>query len=347
MLGKRAGMYAINLGFVLALILPGVQLQAQTAIADINIYKGEPLAQTGITLSPWGSGEIAEVTDITYTGGKALKMVTHGRYQGARLLFTKPVDIKTAMEDPAAYLQLILKLPEKQSATGRASGGYGGSGSNSGYGGSGRPSGYPSSGSSSSGYPSFSSSGQYGTTTEKPTLIKAKPLANLRFVFLSADGKRTEFTIATRNAVRENDNWSTLAIPISALPVLKSTDGQLKELQIFGDSTATLYLGEIRVISDATPIHVEDQNDLTIAVNDSVNLTAAASAGPTLLKYDWNFGGLKDSPNADGLLPSDAEGRSVKHTFRKSGDFTITLTVSDVYKLKKSVSVKIPVHVTL
>ena len=144
------------------------------------------------------------------------------------------------------------------------------------------------------------------------------------------------------------DVWSTMAIPVVALAGLKQTSGEVKEVDIFGDSPATIYLGELRVIRDETPIRVDDLPDQTIAVNVTVSFTASADAGVTPLKYEWDF------DSTDGVNV-DAEGRVVKHKYRKSPKdnknntvpITVTLTVSDPYGLKKPVTRTAKVYVTL
>jgi hypothetical protein len=109
-----------------------------------------------------------------------------------------------------------------------------------------------------------------------------------------------------------------------------------------------IYLGEARVIKDETPIRVDLLPEQTVALGDNVTFIGSAEGGAAPLKFQWDFDAV------DGV-DVDAEGRVVKHKFRKkrtdpagnSIPYTITLTVSDVYGLKKPVKTTTLVNVTL
>lgn len=191
--------------------------------------------------------------------------------------------------------------------------------------------------------------GGYGSGNTPVKMLRPKPLANLRVVLITDDAKQIETSLPTNGAHPETDDWASVAVPVAAIPGLKNTDGAIKEIRIFGDSPSVVYLGDLRVIRDETPIHVEDLTDQTVARNDIVTFVGSADAGPVPLIYQWTF-----IPTAEGAkanitpnLPVDAEGRTVKHQFRKSGDYTVALTVRDRYGLKKPVTVTCSIHVTL
>jgi len=298
-----------------------------------RIYRGEAAQQAGIKLMAWGSGEARETDEAVFIGGHSIKITTHGRYQGARIVLQNPVDLKSAMSDPSAYLQFVVKLPDK-STTGRMGADYGMMAG-------GPPAGVMRQfgrGAMGGMFGGRGGAGEGGATRT----LKPKPLANLRVVLATTDDRRVEALLPLESATKARDEWSTVAIPLSALPGLKSTSGQVKEVLLFGDSPAILYLGEARVVRDETPIRVDELAERTVAVNDTVTFTASATGGISPLKYEWDFDA------ADGV-EVDAEGRSVKHIFRKSreGDYVVTLTVRDVYGLKKPVVRKTKVRVTL
>ncbi len=166
-------------------------------------------------------------------------------------------------------------------------------------------------------------------------------------VLVMDDGKMTECTMSLENAGSSHDNWEELAIPLKAIPGLSTMSDHIKEIQIFGDTSATFYIGEIRIIHDDTPITIDLQSDQTIAVNDIVTFRGSAEAGPTLLRYEWNFGTNPGPVEKNGEFMVDAEGKTVQKQFTKSGDYVVTLKVSDVYGIKPPAYEKINIHVTL
>jgi hypothetical protein len=91
-----------------------------------------------------------------------------------------------------------------------------------------------------------------------------------------------------------------------------------------------LYVGELRVVNDTTPITGEPNlRTLNLALGDEVAFSASGYGGSTILKYSWDF------DDKDGIQ-EDAVGQSVRHKFRKPGPYTVTLTISDAYGLKKA-----------
>jgi hypothetical protein len=120
----------------------------------------------------------------------------------------------------------------------------------------------------------------------------------------------------------------------------------VKEIAFAGDSSATFYVGDLRVINDTTPITGEGKIDRTnMALGDEATLSAYGYGGSSVLKYEWDF-------DSDGQ--ADAEGPSIKHKFRtapsgvtghEGWDQTVTLTISDVYGLKQPYKTQFKVHV--
>lgn len=347
---NRPGGWLVGAGGLLCLTL-AVPAAFGQATPEIPIYKGEVPQNAGISLTSWGSGEGRDTEEKVYVGSKSIKITTQGRYQGVRLVFTKPLDLKSALSDSNAYLQMAMLLPAPDATSGGGMPGPGGPGSpgspagpgGPGYGGGrGRPGG--------AGGPE-GPGGPGGTSTGTK-----KRLTVLRLVLVTSDEKKTELELPLETAAKVRDDWSEIAIPVPMIPNLKNTSGLVKELQIFGDATATLYLGEARVVHDETPIRVEPLNvPETIAVGDTLTFVASAEGGATPLKYQWDF------DETDGIQV-DAEGRAVKHKFVKVRDveksnggtrykerqpYTVTLTVSDYYGLKKPVVVKAKISIGL
>ncbi len=324
----------ISSAAVLAASIVGAPRAQAQASDELNIYTGVPVRQAGIKLSTWGSGEATQDTDHVFIGSTSIKIATHGAYQGARLELANPVDLKPALADKYAYLQFVVTLPNKNTQPTFGYPGFPGFGRGMGkfFGGQGRGAG---------GYPGgIGGPGGFNPSTQETGMTTPKPLSQVRVVLVTTDGKQIEFCLPIDSAASGRGDWSYLAIPVSAIPGLDKTNGEVKELRIFGDSAAVLYLGEVRVVRDETPIRVDDLPEYTVAKMDVVTFTASAEAGTTPLKYEWNF---------DAAHPGvDAEGKTVKHQYRKGQqDYKVTLTVSDVYGIKKPVTRTTTVHVTL
>ncbi len=80
------------------------------------------------------------------------------------------------------------------------------------------------------------------------------------------------------------------------------------------------------------------QPDINLALGDEITLSASGFGGSSILRFTWDF------DDKDGIQV-DAEGQSVKHKFRKAGNFVVTMTVSDYYGLKPSYSSTVKVTV--
>jgi hypothetical protein len=347
-----------SIRYILPLAAAGAVLSlsagALAQMGELPIYKGEPMNQAPIKVATWGSGEVKDATDNVFTGSDAIKLTTHGFYQGARLILPTPVNFRAVEGEQSAYLQFVFMLPDKNGA-GKMSGyggmmggypGMGGKGGRGGYGGSGGPGGP---GGRGGGYPG--GPGGPGGEAGSTTTVKPKALSNFRLVLVTDDGKKTEMIVPLDSARTERETWQSFSIPVAAIPGLKNTDGMVKEIQLFGDNPAVVYIGEVRVLRDETPIRVDDLDDITIAKNDTQTFTASAEAGPTPLKYEWSINGVaaRDGEKQEVTTSYQVvgEGKTFKHKFVKGGDYDVTLTVSDIYGLKKPVTKKMHVHVTL
>jgi hypothetical protein len=307
------------------------------------IYQGDSIKQTGLSLAPWGSGEVRESQEHILTGNNSLRIVTHGMFQGARLVPQKPVDMKPGMSDPALYLRLSFLLPDRESmGTTRIGGGLG-----AGFGGgmTGPPSGIGSGGRFSGGL----GQGRGGEgTMGSARVVKPKAMEYIRLVLVTTDNKRIEKLLKIDEARTNAEDWKLMAFPLSGLPGLKNSSGEVKEILIFGDAPGIIYLGEIRTIRDETPIRVNPFPERTVAVNDTVTLTASAEAGQSPLVYQWTIVRKEEADQMAGNdLPVDIEGRTFRHQFRKSGDYVVILTVRDVYGLKKPAQTRVNIRVSI
>lgn len=329
-----------------AIALPGA-VRAQSG--DIPIFIGQTSQASGLKLLTWGSGTVKDSEESVYTGVCSLRITTQGLYQGARLVLPKPIDIKQDLSAPNMYLRIAIKTDDKNARgfrggmMGPMGGMMGGmmGGKMGGMMGGGMP----------GGMMGGRRGGMYGGRgygdNSLPGMAKPAPLEDIRLTLTTTDGARAEAMLSYKDAKVGDSDWRTLAIPISSITGLKNSNGELSEIGIFGNAPATLYLGEIRIVRDETPIIIEDMPERTVAVNDEVTFTGNASGGVSPLEYEWTFANAGEFGNGQGTLPVDAVGRTVKHRFRKSGDYVVFLTVRDLNGAKKPAISRVKVHVTL
>ena len=348
-------MKSIHSRLVLAIIVAAAlsagaaRLGAQNRSADLRIYKGEPIDQAGVALQSWGSGEARESEEKVYIGNKSIKVTTHGRYQGARLVLQNPLNLKAVQDDKFAYLVLTMALAARDSSGSMGLGNdYGSMFGRPGAGGQGRFG-------AMFGRPGLGQGQGQGQGAEgdlSGKMSRPKPISKLRVVLVSTDDKKMESWLPIETAVPVREDWKQIAVPVAAIGGLKDSSGVIKELEIFGDSPAILYLGEVRVMRDETPIRADDLPERTVAVNDSVQFTGSAEAGVTPLVYEWDF------DDSDGI-GVDKVGKTVSYKYRKSrrdpkspmgrdsAAYTVTLTVRDQYGLKQPIRRTTKVLVTL
>ncbi|NUQ71070.1 MAG: PKD domain-containing protein [Chthonomonadales bacterium] len=321
-----------------------VALLGTASSADVTIFQGQTQQSSGLKLLPWGSGSAEPSERYVFTGVNSIKVRTHGRYQGARLILDKPVPLSNALAEGNACLELSVLIADRETAGGVGRGPGGGMLGPGGMGGSsgGRP-GQGGRGGSSDG--EMGPGGMGGANSASQSLItEPKPIKNIRRVDVLSDGKTLDLLMPMEYAQSVREGWKTLSIPFSAIPALKSAEGSITEVRLFGDAVGTIYLGQIRTVVDATPIRVDYLPDRTVAVNDEVTFNGSAEAGSSQLLYQWTVlkAGEKLSP-----LPVDAEGKTFTHKFRKNGDYEVHLTVRDLYGKKQPVTTVGKVRVTL
>lgn len=358
-IGRRCGFLVAGAAWALA--ASGTLAPAR---ADTTVYQGQSAASSGIVVSPWGSGEAKDSEEYVYTGAHSIRVTTHGYYQGARIQFQKPVDMQSALTDKNMYLDMALYLPDEQDARSRRGSGMLGPGSSGVFGPGGGPPGFPGGqgrgtrrgggvpggpggvpGGPGGGPGGLLGPGGPGGASDTSGLSAPEPLKHIRLVLVTTDDKKAEVLLPLENAVPTRDRWKTVAVPTSTITGLQGSSGQVKEIRLFGDSAGVFYVGQIRLVSDQTPIRVDDLPDMTVAINDPVTFTASAEGGVSPLQYEWTL--VRPEEPAPEKLPVDAEGRTFKHKFRKSGDYTVYLTARDAYGLKAPATRKAQVHVTL
>lgn len=162
----------------------------------------------------------------------------------------------------------------------------------------------------------------------------------LRVIVTTTDGKKSEAYLPVSSSSAGENGWKNIGLPLQAITGLDRTNKVIKEIAFSGDATATFYVGELRVVSDTTPIRADILGNRTynLALGDQLILNGSGTGGASILKYSWDF------DNTDGIQ-ADAENQQVVYRFRKPGKFKVTLTVTDSFGLKAPATATIEVTV--
>lgn len=318
-----------------------------------TLYGGSA-KQEGVTFRGWGSGLVRETDELAPDVAHAIRISSRNFYQGGLVRFSKPVSLATALQDKANLLRLTLKFPTAQAAApvapigvtggggrdGDRDGDEGEKGARGGGGGGGVL------GASGRGGPGFDPSGRGGgpgvtiPSIQRPAAAPAAVPSILRLVITTTDGKKSEAYVDVPAARARSGNWVPVAVPLAAIPGFGETNMEILSMMVASDAPTTLYVREIGVTKDETPIYADmtPSTDLNLAFGDEYTFTASAYGGATQLTYSWNF----DAAHTEG---TDAQGITVKRRFRKPGQYVVKLTVVDVYGFKKPFTRSIKVTV--
>lgn len=298
-------------------VLTASLFAANVASADIQLYKGESMQSAGITLGSWGSGMAVEAGERAYMGTRAIKIISQGLHEGGSIQFKKPVELINSSVNDSDYLQFVVGLTVVKADVLRGN--------------------TPGLGTKSPAGSSYSPGGYSPQEFDVPTRPK---VSTVRVVLESVDGKTTEATCG----VPENDDqgWYKISIPFKALGLKAGDSFKLSKILMFTDIYDTMFVGEIGTIRDDSPIIINTAgDDQVIAAYDNVIFQAEADGGAATLHYSWNFG--DQDPSGE-----DASGSLVSHQYKKGtgdGFYTVKLTVSDVWGVKKPVSTTLKIVV--
>lgn len=310
-------------------------LVAGTAFANAQqIYEpNQSIQSQGITVTGWGSGAISETDELAVSGANSIRVSSRNFFQGGIIRFQKPIDLTQTYSDKFNLLRFTLNVPAASStpASGGGGGRLGGAvGGDSGIGQAGSPPGGGDAGSAGPGTPGA------GQST---VAMQLKPLSKIRLVFTTTDGKHGEAYLDVTTAIKNENGWFTVGLPLQSIRGLENSNKQLASVSLSGDSVSTFYVGEIEIVKDSTPVFGEPNvRELNLAFGDQVTFTATGYGGVTPVKFLWDF------DSSDGLQ-IDAEGPTVTRRFRREGTFTVTLTVVDAYGLKEPYSTTLTVTV--
>jgi len=322
--------------------------------ADATLYAGQPAAESGITLRSWGAGTIEDSTETTFVGSRSIKVLTRGMLSGGWIIFNRPVDLRADLNAPEKVVRFTLRFPGVSGAAGGASGPGGLTGPGGGP--RGGP-GFGGEGGAPRGGPGFGGEGGGGLqgpgapTGSGGGQTTPSSLRELRIVFETSDGKRIETVLPLQNLRTDESGWQSISLPLSAVAGLRTTNGQIAKLGLFGDTTGVFYIGEIRTLSEAGPLQgymavqntfgsvftSRSQSRLSIASGDELVFFGVAEGVNTPVEYRWSFGG--DPSQVDGV------GNVVRRRFPKRGNYTVHLTIADPYGNRPPATAKIEIQV--
>ncbi len=323
------------------------------AMADVTLYAGQPAEEAGVTLRSWGSGTIEDSTETTFVGSRSIKVLTRGILSGGWIVFNTPRDLRADLNAPDKVIRFTLRFPGVSGAAAGGSGGLAGFGGGSrggpSFGGeAGGPRGGPGFGGEAGGPQQpggFGSPAAGGGQTTTPTLRE------LRLVFETSDGKRTETLLPLQNLRTDESGWQSVSLPLSVITELRDTNGQITKLGLFGDTTGVFYIGEIRTLSETGPLQgymaiqntfgsvftSRSQSRLSIASGDELIFFGVAEGVSMPVEYRWSFG--DDPSQVDGV------GNVVRRRFPKRGTYTVHLTIADPYGNRPPATAKIEIQV--
>lgn len=320
---------------------------ASFALADVTLYQGRPAEQSGITLLNWGDGLIEDSTETSFGGGNSLKVTTRGLFSGGWIAFNAPVDLSPYLNQPNKVLRFTFRFPG--TATTGGGGFTGGGGPRGGFGEDfgGPPGQGPRGGPGGFGAPG-APPGPSGSGTTQTT---PPPLREIRVIFQTADGKWGEFMLPLTNIRPDDMGWNSVSMPLAGIPSLKETNGQIRQIGFFGDAPAVFYVGEIRTLTEQTPLQgyivvtsafgtvytSRSSERITVATGDELTFAGVVEGVTIPVAFRWNFGG--DPEVVDGEAPA------LRLRFPKRGTYTVFLTIADPYGTRPSTTSKITIQV--
>lgn len=311
-----------SIGLLLAAMATGASAQVSLSLYNPT----RTIADQGIALKSWGSGTIAQSDETSFEGTNSIRVSTRNFFMGGRMILNNPIDLSKAFDDPNELMVFAFQVP----GTGPGGGASGPAGG---------PPGRAGAGGGLAGGPGLGGGGLAGAGGQMGAAMALADLEVVRMVVTTTDGRRSEAYVPVKGAGTAKDNWRVVGIPLRGISGFERTNKIVKEIAFSGDTQTTFYIGEIKIVSDPTPIHGEPRiREFNLALGDEVDFVASGFGGSTLLRYTWDF------DSSDGVQV-EAEGQVVRRKFRKPGTYTVTLTISDVFGLKQPYSTTIKVVV--
>lgn len=342
--------------------LAGFAVMASAQAPAILYLAGKSAADQQIGFRSWGSGTIHETNEAAFEGTTSISVSTRNLFQGGIMMYANPIDLSPQFGDKNNLLRITFKLADASQVLGggggpaggipgsggRGAGGVGGAGlppTGGRGGGQGDPQGNGRGGpggtlggrggQGGSGVP-----GGLGGLAGGGSAPKEAEMKLVRLIVTTSDGKKSEVYVPVSSSMSGERGWRMVSIPLQAIRGFDRTNKSVKEIAVSADAMTTMYIGDMRVVNDATPItgEIVQKGPVNLALGDELNLSAYGFGGSSPLRFLWDF------DSKDGIQV-DAEGQSILRKFRKAGHFTITLTVVDAYGLKAPVTSTLEVQI--
>lgn len=315
-------------------------LASSMALGQVIYSPTVALPDQNITLSPWGSGTIAETNEMALEGTTSIRVSSRNFFQGGIMQFGNPVNLAAATADKSNLFVITLQSQTANTTLGGGGGaGVAGGGLGVAGGGGGLASGGGRGG--AGGGLAGGGAGQTGggqQTTGQQVTIDAT-LTKVRCIVTTTDGWKSEVYIDMTSALADAKGWKSVGVPLVGITGFERTNKIVKSIAFSGDTIGTFYVGQLKIVNDTTPLYVEPSiREANLALGDTLTLVGYGSGGSSQLRYTWDF----DDKNG---VDVDAEGQTVTRTFRKDGVYTITVTVHDQFGLKKPYSTTLKVTV--
>lgn len=307
---------------------------------DLLLYDGQNPAQSNLSLSAWGGGSVEDNAEVSFSKGHSLKITTLDPYQGAKISLQKSINLGS-LTDPQRVMIFMLRLTA-DTRNFRASSEFPGS----------RPRMILAQ------FPQGMTPGELPPGDMPPGMpdnpgvnsapqaapLPPQTLSAIHLIFTRADGSQADVLrpypdLSQTDAGAGAEQWVPISVPLAALHFAAgSPDSPLQSIVLAGNDYAVLYLGQIRITRDTTPITCFAGAGQTVQAGEAVVLHGTAEGGASSLKYSWDF-------DASDGITEQAAGLSVTTQYFKPKDYTATLTVSDIDGLKKPAVSTITIHV--
>ncbi|MBC7328260.1 PKD domain-containing protein [bacterium] len=310
---------------------------------ELIIFNGQPLSELNLKAGGWGSGTLAESKDMVYRGTFSLKLISMNYYEGGRLDFLTPLDLSSYLKNPYAFLRFRIITATPPVATFPGAGGFAPGGM------AGMPGGFPGMGGvapgmpgggliTPGGAPGMPGGGAPGMPSWTGA-VTTYQLKSFRIVLFCEDGLLVSENFPFELQTVMGERWYSIAIPFNTFR--GKGNGIVKRMLICTNSPQTVYIGQISVVVDNTPITVTvPTKSMTARVNTLIRFFAVGKAGLSSLRYTWDF----DDSNG---IQEESIGQVVFHSFSKPGTYNVTVTVSDLAGVKKPAQEKIKVEVLM
>ncbi len=305
-------------------------LASSALVADqiLHVFDGTTDA---VRLGAWGSGEIKLDKGQTFADHQTLAVVTGGYHEGGRLDLKQPVDFTPFITDPIQTQLIIVVKAQKPE---QPYGGYGLPG-----GGPMMPGMPPGPGPAGPGapMPPMPPGGgmplgvgaemlpgwpRPGTTAVSQPV---EPIDRIRVVLVTDKGQLSSGDLLLNPNLAFEDDWLRISAVLSDFACPEDLQGAtLQRVVITGNREGTVYVGEVKIVQEDTPLVAEIQGPDVCSVSheQSVQFTAKPQHEGVKASYQWDFDDL------DGL-GIDAYGEVVNHQFPEPGYYVVTLRVTD------------------